>query len=167
MLFQRKETPTRLKLSAPVIQRVEAGETGGRPKKILIVDDDPVILKTLSKTLQSRGYLVVTATDGGEAIGQVREERPDMLLVDVCLAADMTGCGALGWDGFQIARWVRNLNCNAPAMMISGTDKPEYRQQASAVGAQGFFTKPINNDMLVAAIASTLSNKRTGGLAVN
>lgn len=159
MIFSRKEKIEEgpIRLSGRSIQRPGPAQA---PKKILIVDDDPVILKTLSQTLESRGYRVVTATDGGEAISQMREERPDMLLVDVCLPPDMAGCGALGWDGFQIARWVRNLSCKAPAIMISGTDKPEYRQEASAVGAHGFFTKPINNEMLLAVMAATLATGR-------
>src|SRR5579864_8876209 len=109
MFFRRKEEPARLVLSAPVIGPLPAfpmPRLGERPKKILVIDDDPVILLALSNALKSGGYQVVTAADGGEAISQVRDERPDMLLVDVCLPLDMVGCGALGWDGFQIARWI-------------------------------------------------------------
>lgn len=163
MFFRRKEESARLVLSAPVIGSLEAPRAGERPKKILIIDDDPVILLALSNALKSGGYQVVTAEDGGEAISQMREERPDMLLVDVCLPMDVTGCGAMGWDGFQIARWIRNLNHKAPAIMMSSTDKPEYRKQADAAGARGFLTKPINKGLLLAAIASVLGDQRTVG----
>jgi two-component system KDP operon response regulator KdpE len=159
MFFRRKKEPVpRLVLGAPKL--INALGTGERPKKILIVDDDPVILKGLSLTLKSKGYEVVTATDGGEAINQVREEQPDMLLVDVSLPIDMVGCGALGWDGFQIARWVRHLSCKAPAIMMSVTNKPEYREQAIAAGARGFLPKPISNEFLLASIDLVFSEKR-------
>jgi chemosensory pili system protein ChpA (sensor histidine kinase/response regulator) len=166
MFFCRKEESARLVFSAPVIGSLEAPKTSERPKKILIIDDDPVILLALSNALKSGGYQVITAGDGGEAISQVREERPDMLLVDVCLPLDMTGCGALGWDGFQIARWIRNLNHKAPAIMMSSTDKPEYRQKATDAGARGFLTKPISKTLLLAAIATVFGHQRASG-AVN
>lgn len=164
MFFRRKEKDcARLVLSAPVIGPLAAPRAGERPKKILIVDDDPVILLALSNALKSGGYQVITAEDGGEAISQVRNEQPDILLVDVCLPMDMTGCGAMGWDGFQIARWIRNLNHKAPAIMMSSTDKPEYRRQATDAGAQGFLSKPINKGLLLAAIASILGDHRAAG----
>lgn len=163
MFFRRKEERIRLANPAVAVGPIATSELGGRPKKILIIDDDPVILKTLSLTLQSHGYQVVTAEDGAGAISQIRDEQPDMLLVDVCLPPDIAGCGALGWDGFQIAGWVRNLSCKAPTIVISGADKPEYRQKATAVGAKAFLTKPIDNNLLLASIISTLSNPRTAG----
>jgi CheY-like chemotaxis protein len=164
MFFHRKEESARLVFSAPVIGPLVAPIVGERPKKILIIDDDPVILLALSNALKSGGYQVVTAEDGGEAISRVREEQPDMLLVDVCLPPDMTGCGAMGWDGFQIARWIRNLNHKAPAIMMSSTEKPEYRQKATDAGARGFFTKPINKHLLLAAVASVLGDKASSGM---
>lgn len=161
MFFRKKEECPRLVLSAPVIGPLVATKTSERPKKILIIDDDPVILLALSNALKSGGYQVVTAADGGEAITCVRDEQPDMLLVDVCLPLDMVGCGALGWDGFQIARWIRNLSHKAPAIMMSSTDKPEYRRQAAEVGAQGFITKPINKGLLLTVVDSILTDSRT------
>jgi CheY-like chemotaxis protein len=164
MLFPRKTESAWPPLSVPAPFRLS--NTGQAPKKILVVDDDPVILKALSLILESWGYRVVTATDGSEAISQVRDEQPDMLLVDVCLPPDPLGCGASGWDGFQIARWIRNLSCKAPTIMISGSDKPEYRQAATACGARAFLIKPLDHNLLLAAIASTLYNKPKAG-AVN
>ena len=164
MFFRRKKECARLVLSAPVIRSLEEPNAGERPKKILIIDDDPVICLALSNALKSGGYQVITAGDGGEAITQVRNEQPDMLLVDICLPLDMTGCGALGWDGFQIARGVRNLNHKAPAIMMSSTDKPEYRQKATDAGARGFLTKPISKGLLLAAIARVFGDQRASGL---
>lgn len=165
MFFRRKEEPVRLVLSAPAFEPASRANTGA-PRKILIVDDDPVVLKALSSTLKSNGYRVVTAMDGSEAIRQVRNEEPDILLVDVCLPPDVAQCGgASGWDGFQIAGWIRNLSCKAPAIVISGTDKPEYRHKAVAVGAKAFLTKPIDHNLLLAYIAATLSSKRPAASA--
>ncbi len=167
MFFRRKEECARLVLSAPEVGPLVTPRAGERPKKILVIDDDPVILLALSNALKSGGYQVVTAEDGGEAISRVRDEQPDMLLVDVCLPIDMAGCGALGWDGFQIARWIRNLNHKAPAIMMSSIDKPEYRRQATDAGARGFLTKPINKGLLLASIASIFGDHHQAAGSVN
>lgn len=162
MFFRRKEEPIRLTNPAVAVGPITS-DPNGRPKKILIIDDDPVIVKTLSLTLQRHGYQVVSAMDGSEAISQIRDEQPDILLVDVCLPPDIAASGAFGWDGFQIAGWVRNLSCKAPTIVISGTDKPEYRQKATAVGAKAFLTKPIDKNLLLTSIASTLSHRGPAG----
>lgn len=136
-------------LSATAYKRdsVQAG------KKILIVDDDAVILKTLSMILKSAGYEVVTATDGSEAIGVMRDDAPDLMLVDVCLPPGLP----ISWDGFQVAQWLRAVNGAIPTIVISGADKPEYAQQAAATGAHAFIAKPINNQLLLDTIASVLA----------
>ena len=160
MFFRRTSRPAPALSLALSAVRIEFSNSDEESKKILVVDDDPVILKTLSFTLRTNGYQVVTATDGAEAINQVKQERPDLLIVDVFLAADPQGCGALGWDAFQVSRWVRNLNCQAPVIIISGSDQPEYRQQTIAAGARGFLTKPIDSLLLLNAIGSLLSEKK-------
>ena len=166
MFFRRKEEPIRLVNPAVGVNPMALSSLGSRPKKILIVDDDPVIVKTLSLTLRSNGYHVITAKDGSEAISQVRDEQPDMLLVDICLPPDIAQCGgASGWDGFQIVGWIRNLSCKAPTIVISGADKPEYRKQANAVGAKAFLTKPIDNGLLLTHIAATFSGRNPAGSA--
>lgn len=161
MLFRRKTTPA----PAPAPKAVEpvaapqapvVEETGPR-KKILVVDDDPVILQTLAFTLKSRGYQVITATDGSQAIGLVRDEEPDMMLVDVSFPPDVASGGVGPNDGFQLTQWIRRFNGKLPAIVISGSDKPEYKQRASALGAE-FFQKPIDNDRLLACVSSALNN---------
>lgn len=155
MLFFRKKAPAPpapVTIQPPKPELTEPLDDGRPRKKIMVVDDDPVLLKTLEFTLQSNGYKVVTATDGSQAIGLMRDEGPDMMLVDVSFPNEV---GA-AWDGFQIARWIRQINGGVPTIMISGTDKPEYQKQAAAVGAKAFITKPINNELLLASIASAL-----------
>src|SRR6185369_8554242 len=77
-------------------------------KKILLVDDDAIILKTTSMKLQSHGYAVVTATDGPSAIQAVRTEKPHLILLDLNFPADAGG-GAVSWDGLLIVSWLRRV----------------------------------------------------------
>lgn len=157
MFFKRNNETPRIRLAATPFINIGASAQVEDSKKILIVDDDPVILKTLSFTLQSSGYQVVTATDAAEAMSQARSERPDLLIVDIFLAADPVGCGALGWDGFQFARWIHGP---APIIIISGSEKPEYQSQTTAAGAQAFLTKPISNKLLLGTVAELLAAKK-------
>ena len=126
-------------------------------KKILVVDDDPITVKTLSLTLNAKGYEVLSATDGSEAISIIREENPDMMLVDVGLAPDLGGARLC--DGFQVTWWLQRANARKiPTIIISGADKPAYKRQAAAIGAAGFMAKPLNKDLLLNAIESALTN---------
>ena len=137
----------------------DCNETRAPRKKILVVDDDPIMVKTLSLTLNARGYNVLSAKNGSEAIGVMREENPDMMLVDVCLAPDVASGGVVPWDGFQVTRWLQHANTKKiPAIIISGSDKPEYKKRAASVGADAFMTKPIDNAVLLGSIAAALSN---------
>jgi len=155
MLFFKKkkapEPPVMLTIP-PKAEPVEPPDDGQPRKKIMVVDDDPVVLKALEFTLRSKGYKVVTATDGSQAIGLMRDEEPDMMLVDVSFPNEM----GQGWDGFQIAQWIRQMNGKLPTIVMSGADKPEYKQRATVVGAQAFMTKPIDNELLLGAIGKAL-----------
>jgi len=134
-------------------------------KKILVIDDDPVAMKALSMALTSKGYAVSSARDGAEAIGAVRDNIPDMLLVDVNLEPQDAFDGAAMWDGFQVTRWLRHVTATKiPAIMISATDKAEYKTYAAKIGAESFMAKPLNNAALLESIDSRLANQSAARL---
>lgn len=129
-------------------------------KKILLVDDNLVILKTVSMKLTTAGYDVVTAEDGGAAVSAVRREKPDLILLDISFPPDVAHGGGVPWDGFLIMAWLRRMEegRNVPVIVITGGDPLKYKDRALAAGALSFFHKPINNDELLAVIAQTLAN---------
>jgi DNA-binding response OmpR family regulator len=135
-----------------------AGQTGARHKKILVVDDDPIVLRTLELKLKSKGYDVITASEGSQAINVTRKEKPDLMLLDVNFPPDVSHGGGVPWNGFVITQWLRRLKetNTLPIIVISGVDQAEYAQKASAVGANAFLKKPINNDELLASIDTAL-----------
>jgi len=138
-----------------------SGETSpneAAQKKILVIDDDPVSLKALTMALTGKGYAVSSARDGAEAISAVREEVPDMLLVDVNLEPQDAFDGAAIWDGFQVTRWLRHLTAKKiPAIMISATDKEEYRTYSTKIGAETFMLKSLSNAALLQTIDARLT----------
>ena len=129
-------------------------------KKILIVDDNLVILKTMSMKLTANGYDVVTAEDGAGAVSAVRKEKPDLILLDLSFPPDVAHGGGVAWDGFVIMNWLRRLEeaKNIPIIVITGGDPGKCKDRALAAGAANFFHKPINNDDLLTIIRQTLAN---------
>jgi CheY-like chemotaxis protein len=128
-------------------------------KKILVVDDSLVILKTVYMKLTANGYDVVTAEDGSAAVSAVRKEKPDLLLLDLSFPPDVAHGGGVAWDGFLIMNWLRRLEeaKNIPIIAFTGGDLVKNKDRALAAGAASFFHKPIDNDGLLAVIQQTLA----------
>lgn len=161
----RKATPASVQkpLRAPE-KPLTAPETGAPRKKVLVVDDDPVTVRALSLKLESKGYSVVTASDGSQALNATRKERPDVMLLDVHFPPDVAHGGGVPWNGFLITQWLRRLGDarNTPVIFISANDRVEYRQRASDADAVAFLPKPIDNDVLLASIETALFRKTDG-----
>ena len=137
-----------------------------RPRKILVVDDNKVILKALTLVLQSNGYEVITAGDGAAVVSIVDREIPDLILLDILFPPDAMDVG-MHWDGFAIMRWLRNMSeaKEVPIVIISGTEHGKYESQCLAAGARAFLHKPLDMNELVAAIRAVLGEKQTEAAA--
>ena len=136
-----------------------AAETNIPPgKKILVVDDDQIILKTLTIALSCKGYQVLTAIDGPGAVNMVTRERPDLILLDINFPPDAANIGGALQDGFFIIEWLRRMGeaGDIPIIIISGDKSAKYRRRVQAAKVVGFFPKPIDHAALVAAIRTTL-----------
>ena len=129
--------------------------SGLKPKKILVVDDNEIVIKTISLKLQGAGYQVLTAMDGSEAVALVRKEIPDLILLDLSFPPDVEG---VPWDGFRIMEWFHRLETmkKIPVIVITGSEDPTARQRATSTGAVAFFQKPIEHDYLLKVIRATL-----------
>jgi len=136
---------------------MSAEPTPATKKKILVVDDNEIILKTISLRLQGAGYLVVTALDGSEAVSAARKEAPDLVLLDISFPQDV---GGVEWDGFRIMEWFRRMETvkKIPVIIITGGEVSGNKERAIAGGAVAFFHKPIDHDDLLKVIHATLGN---------
>jgi CheY-like chemotaxis protein len=123
-------------------------------KRILIVDDNPIILKSLSMMLAPRGYQTLLATDGGQAVSMVRRDRPDLILLDITFPPDVSHGGGVPWDGFLILDWLRRMPeaKDVPVIIISGGDAAELSARSRAAGALAFLHKPIHSPELLKAV---------------
>jgi DNA-binding response OmpR family regulator len=132
-------------------------------KKILIVDDDPATCEVLMRLFNDVGYEILTAMDGSQAVAVARQEKPDLILLDILFPPDVAHGGGITWDGFLIVDWLRRLDeaKDIPIIMMTMGDSEVYRNCAFAKGAAAFFHKPMNGDELVAAVKATIGEGQT------
>lgn len=120
--------------------------------KILIADDDPQILRALRITLRARGYEVIVATDGVQAVNRAIEHRPDLYLIDL---------GMPNLDGVEVITGLRGWTA-APILVVSGRTGSADKVEALDAGADDYVTKPFNIDELLARIRA-LGRRTDGG----
>ena len=131
--------------------------TPATPKKILVVDDNEIVIKTTSLKLQGAGYKVLTAMDGSEAVAVARREVPDLILLDLAFPPEVAG---VPWDGFRIMEWFHRMDSSRkiPIIVITGSDNPNDRQRATASGAVAFFQKPLDHDNLLKVVRAIIGH---------
>jgi len=110
--------------------------------KILIADDDPQILRALRVTLGARGYDVVTARDGAEALAAAAHEHPDLVMLDL---------GMPHLDGIEVIAGLRGWT-QVPILVVSGRSGAADKVDALDAGADDYVTKPFSIDELLARI---------------
>lgn len=120
-------------------------------KKVLVVDDEPYILKILSFKLRLTGLEPVEAASGEDALRLVREAAPDLVLLDVSLTPGLTG--------FDLCRILKENPATAgiPIIMLTARTLPAERDLGLRLGATSYVTKPFSTKVLVQEIEKALS----------
>jgi CheY-like chemotaxis protein len=138
----------------------------GQGKKILVVDDNPVVLKGFEIKMKALGFTVLTATEGTGAVNFVRQEVPDIIVMDINFPTE-TSPTALQWNGFTIMQWMRRFQeaKDIPVIIITGGDPEKYREKSLASGASAFFTKPINNAEFIMTVRRLLGQAKPAASA--
>ena len=126
--------------------------------KILIVEDDQDTRQLLKIRLESNGYETAFAFDAVSAIGVAREERPDLILLDM---------GLPGGDGVVVMERLKAFPVLAhiPVVVVSARDPRSTEPRATEAGAEAYVQKPIDNEELLAAVRSALGEEASGPAA--
>jgi twitching motility two-component system response regulator PilH len=118
-------------------------------EKILVVDDSPTERRLIVSPLEGKGYLVVTASDGDEALSKARHEQPDLIVLDVILPKK---------NGFQVCRQLRDSpdTKNIKILMLSSKTQDSDRFWGLKQGADAYLTKPFEDADLLANVGQLL-----------
>jgi two-component system KDP operon response regulator KdpE len=116
-------------------------------EKILIVDDEPRVVRLVSEVLKAVGYQVIASTDGEPAIEMVALEQPNLVLLDILLPQ--------GPDGYEVCRRIREFS-EVPVIMLTAKAQETDMLHGFDVGADDYLTKPFNAKELVARVKAVL-----------
>jgi two-component system chemotaxis response regulator CheY len=118
-------------------------------KKVLIVDDSFFTRSIHQRIVASAGYETILASSGSEALKAYALEKPDVVMMDL-LMPDM--------DGMEVIQKILGMNPQARTIVCS-TDKQKYRrEEAAAIGAIGFISKPVDSDELTTVLRQSLED---------
>jgi DNA-binding response OmpR family regulator len=117
----------------------------GKPARVLVADDDPIILRLLQVNLRLEGFEVESASRGEDVLAKAREVRPDLILLDVMMP------GVTGWD---VAGRLREDQETAgiPVVFLSARTQEEDRKRGKELGVAAYVSKPFDPGELVALI---------------
>lgn len=118
-------------------------------RKILVVDDEAILLETIAYNLEQAGYRVVTAADGNSTLEAARKESPDLIILDIMLP---------GIDGLEVCRQLRREHSTAttPIMMLTAKSEEIDKVVGLEVGADDYMTKPFGRRELLARVRALL-----------
>ena len=121
--------------------------------KILVVDDESELVESLSESLQSQGYQVITAVDGVAAVNAARAEKPDLILLDLMLPL---------LDGFRVLKLLKadERYRGIPIIVITARANAEDWTLAMECGADGWLAKPVRVEELLEKVRAVAVNKR-------
>jgi two-component system KDP operon response regulator KdpE len=114
--------------------------------RILVLDDDPAILKLVKINLVKRGYGVEAVRTGAEAIAAMQKELPDIALIDLFLPEI---------DGIEVCEWIRQRS-SLPIIVLSAASQEEMKVRALDIGADDYITKPFGTEEMMARIRAVL-----------
>jgi two-component system, NtrC family, nitrogen regulation response regulator NtrX len=118
---------------------------------ILIVDDEPSILQSLSGILSDEGFEALTAANGYEALKVIEEESPDLVLLDIWMP---------GLDGIETLKEIKKYNPHIQVVIITGHGNVETAVKATKMGAFDLIEKPLSIDKIVVTINNALNFRR-------
>ena len=115
--------------------------------RILVVEDDPAILRGLADNLSFESYDVITATDGEQACALVREAKPDLIILDLMLPR---------MSGYEVCRRLRGDGVSTPVVMLTARGEEADRVLGLDLGADDYITKPFSVRELMARVRAVL-----------
>lgn len=115
--------------------------------RILVVEDDPKIVKLLASDLELEGYRVIIAKDGAEGLEIAKREKPDLIILDVMMPK---------MDGYDVCRSLRKEGCDTPILMLTAKGQETEKVVGLDMGADDYVAKPFGGLELMARVKALL-----------
>jgi CheY-like chemotaxis protein len=116
-------------------------------RKVLVVDDDPVVGKSFNRVLSNKGYSVITALNAAEALERMRRDEYDLVVTDIKMP---------GMDGLELAETVKARRPWTPVVIVTGYGTSADEARAKAAGVTAFLHKPLSPEMIEGSTAEVL-----------
>jgi len=136
--------------------------TGGAASaKILVLDDNPIIQRTMYFALRDQGYAVLLSGEIGAALKIIREQPLDLILLDLNFTLDAAVGSTSMRDGFWVLDWVQRLDeaKHTRVIIISGDPPEKSKAHAMASGAAAYLHKPVDKSELLATVSMVLAQR--------
>jgi DNA-binding response OmpR family regulator len=130
------------------MQRVES-----RPRRVLVVEDDPFLLELITTRLELAGFDTRAARDGSQALQRLSEFRPEAMVLDINMPV-LDGFGVLAHMQAQ------GLTEKTPTMVLTARNSPEDVSKAIKLGARDYLSKPFKDEQLIARVGRLLVRNR-------
>jgi CheY-like chemotaxis protein len=121
--------------------------------KILVVDDDPVVGKSFDRVLSDKGYAVITARDGEEALRKLNTGHYDLVFTDIKMP---------GMSGLDVAERIKTTRPWLPVVIVTGYGSEANQARAETAGVAGFLHKPLSPEMIETSARKALLDKAPG-----
>jgi len=118
-------------------------------RKILVVDDDPVVGTSFDRVLSPKGYTVIAAHDAAEALERLRQDEVDLVYTDIKMP---------GMDGLDLAERVKARRPWTPVVIVTGYGTRAHEERAKAAGVTAFLHKPLSPEMIEGSAVAALQS---------
>jgi two-component system alkaline phosphatase synthesis response regulator PhoP len=118
-------------------------------KKIMVIDDEPYIARVIKFKLEQEGYTVYSANDGVSGLEKIKQEKPDLVLLDVMMP---------GLSGYEVCQKIKSDNSLAqtPVVILTAKGQERDREQGLSVGASDYITKPFSPNRLLELVRTMI-----------
>jgi two-component system alkaline phosphatase synthesis response regulator PhoP len=123
------------------------------PKKIMVVDDEPYIARVIKFKLEQEGYTVISANDGITGLNKIKEEKPDLVLLDVMMP---------GMSGYEVCQKIKGDAelAGIPVVILTAKGQERDREQGFSMGASDYITKPFSPNRLLELVKSIIGEAK-------
>jgi two-component system response regulator MprA len=126
-------------------------------ERILVIDDDPSVTSTLRRGLSHEGYIVETANSGDDGLVMIREQTPDLIILDIMMP---------GLDGLEVLRRLRSSDERLPVLLLTARDSSSDEALGLRYGADDYVVKPFDWVVLMARVNALLRRSRVDHIEI-